>query len=85
MVLDACCARNGELRRVLAELNDPGAIRVQDLRDQEPQLAIAQHGDFGAFRNFHLIENLARRCERLGKDGMAIAYSSRHDVEIMVR
>src|SRR4029077_17827972 len=51
-------------------------IGIEDLRDQQPEFAIAQHRDLRAARNVHLIQNLARRRQRLdehsafGRDGI---------------
>ena len=45
-------------------------MRLQNLADQQAELAIAQHGDRGATRDLHLIQNLAGGGQRLDEDGV---------------
>ena len=45
-------------------------MRVQHLRDQQSELAVAQHGDAIAFRDLHLIENLAGGGHGFDEDGV---------------
>src|ERR1019366_4279008 len=51
-----------------SELVDLVAVDLQDLCDEQPQLAVTQDGHRGATRDPHLVENLARRGERLGEN-----------------
>jgi hypothetical protein len=67
---------------VTAELKHAVAGGLQDLRNEQPKLAVTEHRDLGAAREISLIENLARRGKGFGKDRDFIGYRLRNDVKI---
>jgi threonine synthase len=64
---------------------DLHAVRFQDLADQQAQFSIAKNCNRRALRNFHLVENLARGCQRLDENGMLGSNCSRHTAQITLR
>src|SRR5215831_2935066 len=51
-----------------AEVVDAIPVRVEHKRDQQAEFSVAEHRDGLAARNRDLIENLARRRQRLRED-----------------
>src|SRR5258706_1624606 len=61
---------------------DLRSMRFQDLSNQQAQLSISKHRYRSSGRNLHLIENLARGCQRLHKHGVLRSNPSRHTTQI---
>ena len=68
---------------MFTELMDPAAARLQDLRDQQAEFAIAQYGYGGAGRDPHLIEDFAGGRHRLRERRDVRFHGIGHDAEIV--
>src|SRR5229473_7384106 len=62
--------------------NDVRTRSLQDHGDQLCELAIAQNSRTGKLSNIDLIQNLARRRERLNKRSFLVAHVRRHKMQI---
>jgi hypothetical protein len=58
------------------------AVRLQDLRDQQTEFAIAQHGHFPAPRDLHLIEDLAGSRQWLRENSTLNGKAHGYDVQV---
>ena len=62
-----------------------GAVRSEHLPDQQPELAVAQHGYRRAPGNPNLVQDLAGRRHRLGEDRLLGGYGIRHSMQVPLR
>ncbi len=65
-----------------AEQVDVRAVRVQHLRDQQPQFSVAEHADSLALRDFDLVQNLASRGDGFDENRVLVGNGLRHAMEI---
>jgi len=66
----------------VAELVDGAAAGQQNLPDQQPQLAVSQHGHGASFRNTNLVQDFAGCRQRLDEHRLLVRHSGRDGVEI---
>jgi hypothetical protein len=81
----ACATGNPKLLFVSPIEMDPFPPRIQNLCDEESQLAVAQDGDIGIIWNRGLVENLAGGCEGLDEHSFFRRDGIRKDVKIHFR
>lgn len=73
---------NAKFFGMAAELVHVVSIGVQNLSDQQPELAIAQNGDRRTARQVCLIQDLASRRQRFDEDSLLNRQAFRNDVQI---
>jgi len=82
---DALRGRDAELLAVAAELMHAASVRLQHLRNQQPQLAVAQHRNRATFRNGNLIEDFAGCGNGFGENGRFRSQRIGYETQISFR
>jgi hypothetical protein len=76
---------DGQLLVMLAEMDNLGTVRKQNLRNQQAELAIPENRYSFARRNRNLIENFACRRDRLSEHGVLGSHAIWHEVQVFLR